>query len=117
MSSYRFIIAGGKTGGHLFPGIAIADILKRKGDLISFVGSAGGLEEKILPEKKYSLDIIKVGGLKGKNIFSTIKNLLLLPVAFIQSLKIIKKRQADAVICLGGFAAGPVALAAKFKGK
>ncbi|HOW50803.1 MAG TPA: undecaprenyldiphospho-muramoylpentapeptide beta-N-acetylglucosaminyltransferase [bacterium] len=106
------LIAGGKTGGHLFPGIAVAEVLRQRGLTVVFVGSRGGLEEKELPARGFTLEFVTVGGLKGKNIIETIKNLAVLPIALLQALRLIGKHRADAVVSLGGFAAGPVALAA-----
>ncbi len=113
----NIIVAGGKSGGHLFPGIAVAVKLREKEYNVVFAGSKGGLEEKVLPDYNFPLEIIKVKGLKGKSLIDTLKNLLILPKALFQSMALIKKHDTDAVISLGGFAAGPVALAAKIKGK
>ncbi len=111
------LIAGGKTGGHLFPGIAVAEILRSRGVQVVFIGTRGGLEEKELPARGFTLEFITIGGLKGKNLVATLKNLLLLPYALLQSLRIIGKHRADAVVSLGGFAAGPAAVAAKLRGR
>ncbi len=113
----NILIAGGKTGGHLFPGIAVAEVLRERGVTVAFIGTRGGLEEKELPARGFPLEFITVGGLKGKNLVATLKNLLLLPYALFQSLRIIGKHRADAVVSLGGFAAGPAALAAKLRGR
>jgi len=107
------IMAGGKTGGHLFPGIAVAEILRERGLTVLFVGSRGGLEEREIPPLGFSLAFITVGGLKGKGLLRTLRNLALLPIALVQSFCIIWRRRVGAVVSLGGFAAGPVALAAR----
>ncbi len=113
----KIAIAGGKTGGHLFPGIAVAQQFEKTDIDFIFIGSKGGLEEKILPQKGYDLNFITIGGLKGKNLLQTIKNLCLIPIAFFQSVKILTKNKVDAVISLGGYAAGPASLAGKILGK
>ncbi len=111
------LIAGGKTGGHLFPGIAVAEELKKRGVRVVFIGTRGGLEEKELPERGWPVEFISAGGLKGKGIFDTIKNLAILPFGLLQSLSLMGKYRADGVVSLGGFAAGPAALAARMRGK
>jgi len=111
------LIAGGKTGGHLFPGIAVAEELRSRGVPVAFVGTRGGLEEKELPARGFELDIIRAGGLKGKGLFDTLRNLAVLPFALLRSWLIIRRRRAGAVVSLGGFAAGPVALAARLSGR
>ncbi len=113
--NYTILIAGGKTGGHLYPGIALAEVLRKRGHKIIFAGSKGGLEEREVPARSFQLEIINVGGLKGKSIKETVKNLMKIPFSIIQSLKIIKENRVDAVVSLGGFAAGPVAIAGKLK--
>ncbi|HNT27671.1 MAG TPA: undecaprenyldiphospho-muramoylpentapeptide beta-N-acetylglucosaminyltransferase [bacterium] len=111
------LLAGGKTGGHLFPGIAVAEELRARGVPVAFVGTRGGLEEQELPARGFELDIIRAGGLKGKGLFDTLRNLAVLPFALLRSWLIIRRRRAGAVVSLGGFAAGPVALAARLSGR
>ena len=113
----KIAIAGGKTGGHLFPGIALAQQFEKENIDFIFIGSKGGLEEKILPQKGYNLNFITIGGLKGKNFIQTIKNIFLIPIAFFQSVKILLSNNCDAVVSLGGYAAGPASLAGKILGK
>lgn len=111
------LLAGGKTGGHLFPGIAVAEELRSRGVPVVFVGTRGGLEEQELPARGFELELIRAGGLKGKGLFDTLRNLAVLPVALLRSWLIIRRRRAVAVVSLGGFAAGPVALAARLCGR
>jgi len=105
-------MAGGKTGGHLFPGIAVAEILRERGWEVLFIGTREGLEEREIPPLGFKLMFIMAGGLKGKRFGETVKNLVLLPYALVQSLGIVLRHRVVAVVSLGGFAAGPVALAA-----
>ena len=107
----KVLFAGGKTGGHLFPGIAVATLLRKRGWRILFVGSKGGLEESVLQQHAFPLKLIPVGGLKGKSLFQTIYNLLRLVPALILSLYIVASQKIGLVVSLGGYAAGPVALA------
>ncbi|MFO7735737.1 MAG: undecaprenyldiphospho-muramoylpentapeptide beta-N-acetylglucosaminyltransferase [bacterium] len=110
------VFAGGKTGGHLFPGLAVAHEMRNRGHEVGFIGSAGGLEEKLLPKTPFFLELIKVGGLKGKNFLETVKNIMILPVSLLQAMLVIKKYKVDVLVSLGGYAAGPAALAAKICG-
>ncbi len=114
---HTIALAGGKTGGHLFPGIAVAEILRERGHEVRFIGSRGGLEEREVPPLGFPLSFITVGGLKGKNLLETIRNLLVLPLALLQSIAIIFRHRIAAVVSLGGFAAGPAALAARICGR
>ncbi len=108
----KIVFAGGKTGGHLFPGIAVASLLRRRGWRLLFIGSKGGLEEKVLKQYAFPLRLIPVGGLKGKSLLQTVINVTKLFPALFVSMMIILRERVDVVVSLGGYAAGPVALAA-----
>jgi UDP-N-acetylglucosamine--N-acetylmuramyl-(pentapeptide) pyrophosphoryl-undecaprenol N-acetylglucosamine transferase len=109
----KVIIAGGGTGGHLYPGIAIArELLRERGNEVLFVGTRQGIEARVLPGEGLPLRFISVGKLKGMKLVSTAKTLLTLPISLLQSLSLLRKERADAVIGVGGYASGPVALAA-----
>jgi UDP-N-acetylglucosamine--N-acetylmuramyl-(pentapeptide) pyrophosphoryl-undecaprenol N-acetylglucosamine transferase len=110
----RVLIAGGGTGGHVFPGIALAEeVVGRhpENDAI-FVGTARGLEATVVPAAGYPIELIQVKGLKGKGLATTLGNLLLVPGALFGSLAILRKWRPDVVIGVGGYASGPVVLAA-----
>ena len=62
----RIVIAGGGTGGHLFPGLALAEQLTKRGAQVHFVGTARGIEAKVVPQSGYPLDLIEVSGLQGQ---------------------------------------------------
>ena len=112
----RFLIAGGGTGGHVFPGIALAQGLKRlssKHEII-FVGTPAGIETRAVPKAGFQLETIEISGLKGRSLAKTLKALLQLPVAILRSVQIIRKLEPDCVIGVGGYASGPVLLAAWF---
>jgi UDP-N-acetylglucosamine--N-acetylmuramyl-(pentapeptide) pyrophosphoryl-undecaprenol N-acetylglucosamine transferase len=110
----RIVIAGGGTGGHLYPGIALAETFKRlqAGSRILFVGTAHGMEATLLPEKGFSFEAISAKGLIGKGIGAQLKSLFLVPVGLMQSLRILRTFSPQLVIGIGGYAAGPVLLAA-----
>lgn len=110
------VIAGGGTGGHLYPGVALArEMQNRWKDVnIFFVGSQMGLETKIIPKEGFSLFTLPVGGLIRTGRWSQIKTLLLMPVVFMKCLLLIAKLKPNIVLGIGGFAAGPFVLMASF---
>jgi UDP-N-acetylglucosamine--N-acetylmuramyl-(pentapeptide) pyrophosphoryl-undecaprenol N-acetylglucosamine transferase len=114
----RLLIAGGGTGGHLFPGVAIAEELRaREPDAaIKFVGTRRGIEARVLPDLGWDLEFIAVSGLKTVGAAGAIKGLFRLPRALWQARRIVKQFRPDAVIGVGGYASGPVVLAAKLRG-
>ncbi len=114
----RLLVAGGGTGGHVFPGIALAEeVVTRhpKNDVI-FVGTARGLEASVVPIAGYPIELIDVRGLKGKGIGSVLTGLLRLPRAFVQSWRILRRWRPDVVVGVGGYASGPVVLVARLMG-
>jgi len=110
----RMLIAGGGTGGHVFPGIALAEevVTRHPDNDVVFVGTARGLEARVVPAAGFPIELIEVKGLKGMGPLTTLANLLLLPRALFQSLRILRKWAPDMVVGVGGYASGPVALAA-----
>jgi UDP-N-acetylglucosamine--N-acetylmuramyl-(pentapeptide) pyrophosphoryl-undecaprenol N-acetylglucosamine transferase len=114
----RLMIAGGGTGGHLFPGVAIAEELRaRVPDApVRFVGTARGLEARVLPELGWDLHLIQVSGLKTVGALGAVRGLLRLPRALWQARRAIKQWSPDAVIGVGGYASGPVVLMARLAG-
>lgn len=110
------IIAGGGTGGHLFPGVAIAEELRGRGHEVSFVGTARGIEARVLPREGFSLDLVDVGGLKGGGLGGLLRGAARLPRALVQSLLLLKRRAPQLVVGVGGYASGPVVMAAWLRG-
>ena len=110
----RLLVAGGGTGGHVFPGIALAEevVTRHPANDVVFVGTARGLEATIVPQAGFPIEHIDVKGLKGKGLLDTLRNLLLLPLAFVQSVAILRKWRPDIVVGVGGYASGPVVLVA-----
>ncbi len=72
----RVVIAGGGTGGHLYPGIAVAREIQRRDPaaIVTFVGTAQGLEARVLPREGFELDVIRSGGFKGKSLVTRVRN-------------------------------------------
>lgn len=108
------IIAGGGTGGHIYPGVAIAQEFKRRNaeSEIVFVGTARGLETKIVPREGFRLELIEVAALKGVSVARRIRSLLLLPKSFFAVRSLIKRYRPQVVIGVGGYASGPMVLTA-----
>src|SRR5437763_12011445 len=98
--SMRVVIAGGGTGGHLYPGIAVArELLARRPDAeISFAGTAKGIESRVVPRGGFRLDTIRSGGLKGKSIGDRARGAALLPVSLVDAWRIVSARRPDLVI-------------------
>jgi UDP-N-acetylglucosamine--N-acetylmuramyl-(pentapeptide) pyrophosphoryl-undecaprenol N-acetylglucosamine transferase len=110
----RLLVAGGGTGGHLFPGLALGEEVKTRhprNDVL-FVGSARGIEAREVPKAGYPLRIIDVGPLKRQGLVGTVKGLWRLPRSLMQSIKILKQFDPDVVVGVGGYSSGPVVLAA-----
>ncbi len=112
----RIVIMAGGTGGHVFPALAVAQTLIEKGWQVSWLGTRKGLEGRVIPEQGIEIDWLSVAGVRGKGGLSKITAVLLLIKACIQALKILRKRQPDVVLGMGGFVAGPGGLMAKLLG-
>ena len=112
------MIAGGGTGGHIYPAIAIAqEFLARDASRrVVFVGTERGLERTIVPRAGFPLELISVGGLKGKGLGETLRNLARLPLGFVQAWRVVGKHNPDVVLGVGGYSSGPVLLAARLRG-
>ncbi len=106
------VIAGGGTGGHLFPGIALAEELRARGHEVTFVGTERGIEARVLPIEGWPLELIDVRGLKGGGLGGALKGSLHVPRALLQSGKILKKVRPGLVVGVGGYASGPMVLRA-----
>jgi UDP-N-acetylglucosamine--N-acetylmuramyl-(pentapeptide) pyrophosphoryl-undecaprenol N-acetylglucosamine transferase len=118
MNPLRVVIGGGGTGGHLFPGIAIArELLARRPDAtISFAGTARGIEARVVPREGFELDLLRSAGLKGRSIAGALRGLALLPLAFMDTWGILSRRRPDLVIGVGGYSSGPVVMVAALRG-
>jgi len=113
----RVIIAGGGTGGHLYPGIAIAEeVTARPGGEVLFVGTARGLEARLVPAAGYALELLQISGLKRIGWRGLLRGLLRLPRAFFASRAILRRFRPDLVFGVGGYASGPIVFAAALTG-
>ena len=110
----KIIIAGGGTGGHLYPGIALAKGIQERfpGSIVQFVGTQKGIESKIVPNEGFPLKTIRVEGWVGRSFLNRLKALLKIPQSLIQSFRILRAFDPDLVIGVGGYASGPLLLSA-----
>ena len=110
----KILIAAGGTGGHIFPGIAIAkEILRRDAEsAVLFVGTTRGLETKIVPENDFQLALINSAGLKNVGLMGKLKGLAILPKSFLEAGQIIREFAPDVVVGAGGYVSGPVLMTA-----
>ena len=108
----RVMIAAGGTGGHLYPGIAVAkEILRRQPDsAIRFVGTARGLENKLVPLAGFELSLIDSAGLKNVGALARARGIVVLPKSFLAARKLINEFRPEVVIGAGGYVSGPVVL-------
>lgn len=108
----KALIAAGGTGGHINPGIAIANMLKEKGFDVVFIGTEKGLETDLIPKAGYEIKLIHAAGLKRKITFENIKVLLTMKKGIEECKKIIDEEKPDIVIGTGGYVTAPVMSAA-----
>lgn len=110
MSERGYMIAGGGTGGHVFPALALAsEIQKRRPDApVVFVGTARGMENDLVPRAGYPLEHVRAQGLVGKSVSKLLAGAATLPLAFLDSWRLLSKHRPRAVVGVGGYASGPV---------
>ncbi len=115
----RIMVAGGGTGGHLFPGLAVVEELRRRvpGLEVKFLGTARGIEARILPGRGESLELLEVSPLKGQGAGARIKSFARIPTAMVGASSLIRDFDPDLVLGVGGYASGPVLLAAALGGR
>jgi len=105
------ILAGG-TGGHIFPGIAVARALRERQVPVVWLGSAGGMETRIVPAHGIAIDTLRIGGLRGKSALTWLAAPFRLLRAVFDALAILRRQRPRSVLSMGGFAAGPGGIAA-----
>src|SRR5688572_2764794 len=112
------LVAGGGTGGHLYPGVAVArELLARvPGSNVTFVGTAAGIEARVIPREGLTLDTIRSAGLKGKSPAALLRGLSLLPLSAWDAWRVISRRKPSVVIGVGGYSSGPVVALAALRG-
>ena len=110
------VIMAGGTGGHVFPALAVADVLRARGHTVTWIGTRQGLEAKLVPAADIPIEWIEIGGIRGKGIAT----LLLAPIrllrAMLQAMRILRRVKPVTVLGMGGFASGPGGIAARLCG-
>ena len=112
------VFAGGGTGGHLFPGIAVARELVRRhpGARVVFAGTGRGVEARVLDREGFALETVRSAGVMGKSIGGVGRALALAPLTLVDVAQVLRRTRPDLVVGLGGYSAGPVVLLAALRG-
>lgn len=113
MAQLRVLIAGGGTGGHIIPALAVArELVAHHGAEVLFVGTARGLESRLVPEAGFNLRLVDVGQLKNVSLVTRLRTLFALPRAIFACRRLIREFQPQVVFGVGGYASGPAMAAA-----
>jgi UDP-N-acetylglucosamine--N-acetylmuramyl-(pentapeptide) pyrophosphoryl-undecaprenol N-acetylglucosamine transferase len=116
-SAACIVIAGGGSGGHVFPGLAIAEALEQNAEVeVVFAGTARGLEASVVPARGYRLELLDVVPIKGGGAARAARGVLVAALAVLRSAALVRRLAPRAVLSVGGYAAGPVTLAAGLLG-
>src|SRR5580700_2776182 len=117
-SAMKLLIAGGGTGGHVIPALAIARewLLRGKEREVVLVGTERGIEMKLVPQAGLPLETLRVAGLKGKGGATLMRNLAMLAPAMLDARRVLRKHKPVGAFGVGGYAAGPMMLATWFSG-
>jgi UDP-N-acetylglucosamine--N-acetylmuramyl-(pentapeptide) pyrophosphoryl-undecaprenol N-acetylglucosamine transferase len=110
-----FVMAGGGTGGHVMPALAVARELRTRGHAVHFIGTRRGLEAKLAPAEDFPIDFIEIGGLNRVGLRKALVTLAELPFSVWAASRMLDRDRPAAVFSTGGFVAGPVLLAALWK--
>src|SRR5918911_3506280 len=118
MSATRVLVAAGGTGGHIYPGIAVAKEVMRRdaASVVRFVGTARGLETRLVPQAGFELSLIESAGLKNVGMGARLRGLLVLPKSFFAARRLIREFRPDIVVGAGGYVFGPVLFKGGFMG-
>lgn len=108
-------MAGGGTGGHVIPALAVARELYARGHQPFFIGTRSGLEARLVPDAGFPIEWIEIGGLKRVGLSQTLRTLWQLPISTLRVAGILKRRRVAAVFSMGGYVAGPAMLAARLR--
>jgi UDP-N-acetylglucosamine--N-acetylmuramyl-(pentapeptide) pyrophosphoryl-undecaprenol N-acetylglucosamine transferase len=114
----KVLIAAGGTGGHIYPGIAVAQEIMRRSPAgsVRFVGTARGLETRLVPQAGFELSLIDSAGLKNVSLVARMKGVVILPKSFVSARRVIREFRPDVVVGAGGYVSGPVVLMAALLG-
>ena len=110
----RWVIAGGGTGGHVTPALALGEAIQERGDEVLFIGSSRGLEARLVPEAGFRLEALPSEQVVGRNLWGRVRGAISILRSIGTARRIIRKFGADAVLSVGGYAAMPAAVADVF---
>jgi len=113
---HSFVLTGGGTGGHVFPALAVARVLRQRGHRLLFIGTKEGMEARLVPEAGFDIDFVHSGGLNRVGLATLIRSAAQLPLGIATAWELLRKFRAEAVFSMGGYVAGPVMLAAALAG-
>lgn len=116
MTAKRIMIMAAGTGGHIFPGLAVARSLRERGADVRWLGTPGGLENRLVPAAGIGLDRIGIAGLRGRGATGWALAPLRVLRAMVQSARIFRRQRPECVLSMGGYVAGPGGLAARLMG-
>ncbi|HSU25107.1 MAG TPA: glycosyltransferase, partial [Pyrinomonadaceae bacterium] len=114
----KVMLAAGGTGGHIYPGIAVANEIMRREPTseVLFVGTSRGLESRIVPENGFQLSLIHSAGLKNVGLIGTVKGVMTLPRSFVEARRLLREFRPSVVVGAGGYVSGPVLMMAVVMG-
>ncbi|MBV9767296.1 MAG: undecaprenyldiphospho-muramoylpentapeptide beta-N-acetylglucosaminyltransferase [Acidobacteriaceae bacterium] len=112
MMPYSFVLTGGGTGGHIFPALAVARILRERGHRLLFIGTREGMEARLIPEAGYEIEFIRSSGLNRVGVREQVRTMMQLPASVAAASRALRSFRPQAVFSMGGYVAGPVMLAA-----
>ena len=107
-----FVLTGGGTGGHVFPALAVARVLRDRGHRLLFIGTQEGMESKLVPDAGFEIEFVRSGGLNRVGLRQQTRTLFGLPLGVAAAGRFLKKFKPQAIFSTGGYAAGPVMLSA-----
>lgn len=116
MSVLRVMIMAAGTGGHIFPGLAVASVLRERGVEVSWLGTPTGLENRLVPAAGLELECITIAGLRGRGLAGWLAAPWRILKAVFQAKKLIRRQRPDCVLSMGGYVAGPGGVAARLQG-
>ncbi len=112
----RLLIMAAGTGGHIFPGLAIADTMASRGWKVTWLGTARGMEQELVPKHGLEMDVIEFAGMRGKGMRHTLTGAFRLAACFATCLRILARRRPDVVLGMGGYVTVPGGLMARVRG-
>ena len=116
MIARTLMLMAGGTGGHIFPALAVADVLREQGHAVSWLGANGAMETRLVPARGIAIDTLSISALRGKGLLALLLAPLRLCRAVAQAIAVLRRRRPEAVLAFGGFAAAPGGIAAALLG-